>query len=148
MAFHFALEAILRLRRGQENMERLRLEAIASERARTISQLEILSAQFDESQRRFQERMRQDLYGAEVQFEDARAGQIAAAQRALQTRIVELEKMRLKQVAVYIKARQSREVLESLRDRKFAVYRQELLRHEQQDLDDLFLMRQNLDRDE
>jgi len=31
MAFHFPLEAILRLRRGQERMERLKLEAIASE---------------------------------------------------------------------------------------------------------------------
>ncbi len=34
MAFHFPLETILRLRRGLEGMERLKLESLASELAR------------------------------------------------------------------------------------------------------------------
>ena len=34
MAFHFSLEAVLRVRRGQERVERLKLEAILSEPCR------------------------------------------------------------------------------------------------------------------
>jgi flagellar biosynthesis chaperone FliJ len=148
MAFHFSLEAILRLRRGLERMERLKLEAVASEQSLAKRELEIITEQFFESRRRFQERMGQETYASELQFEDARANRVAAAQHALKIRILELEQIWINQVQVYTKARQSREVLENLRDKKFEVYRKELLRHMQQELDDLFLMRQNLFRDE
>ncbi len=67
----------------------------------------------------------------------------------LKTRIVELRTTAARsKLQIYTKARQGREVLESLRDKKFEIYRQEMLRREQQGLDDLFLMRQNLLRDE
>jgi flagellar export protein FliJ len=148
MAFHFPLEAVLRLRRGQERMERLKLEAIASEQAKVRTQLENITQQFLDSRRRFQQRMVQEALGSELQFEDARAEMVAAAQRALKQRILQLEQQRLKQIEVYTKAHQSREILDKLRERKFEVYSQELSRHEQQELDDLFLMRLSLFRDE
>ncbi len=148
MAFHFPLEAILRLRRGLERMERLKLEALASEQARAKRELEIVTEQFIESRRKFQERLVQETYASELRFEDARVDRVAAAQRGLKMRIAELEQLRLKQVQIYTKARQSREVLENLRDKKFEIHRQEMIRREQQGLDDLFLMRQNLLRDE
>ena len=148
MAFYFSLEAILRLRRGQERMERLKLEAIASEQAQARRQLEIMTEQFFESRRRFQQQMGVEKFGSELQFEDARSDRVAAARRALDLRISELEQQRLKQVEAYTKARQGREILENLRSRKFEVYRQMRSRREQQDLDDLFLMRQDLIRDE
>ena len=148
MAFHFPLEAILRLRRGQERMERLKLEAIASEQAQARRQLEFITEQFFESRRRFQQQMGQDTSGSELQFEDARSDRVTAARRALRIRISELEEQRLKQVEVYMKARQSREMLENLRGRKLEVYRKLLSRREQQELDDLFLMRQDLLRDQ
>jgi flagellar biosynthesis chaperone FliJ len=59
-------------------------------------------------------------------------------------RISELEEQRLNQIQAYRKARQNREMFESLRSRKFEIYRQLLSRREQQELDDLFLMRRNL----
>jgi flagellar protein FliJ len=148
MAFHFSLETILRLRRGQERAERLKLEAIASERARARRQLDIMTEQFFESRRRFQQLMVQGTSGSELQFENARSESVAAARRALKTRISELEQQRLKQMEVYMKARQSREILESLRNTKFEVYRQMLSRREQQELDALFLMRQDPFREE
>ncbi len=143
MAFHFSLEAILRLRRGQERVERLKLETIASEQAQAKNQLENLTQQFYESRRRFQRQMGEEMFGAELQFEDARSDRVAAARLALEMRIAELERERLKQVEVYTKAHQSRELLENLRARKFDLYRQTLSRREQQDLDDLFLMRRD-----
>lgn len=148
MAFHFPLEAILRLRRGQERLERLKLEAIASELARARRQLEIMTEQFFESRRRFQQQMGQGTSGSELQFENARSVSVTAARRALNVRILELDRQRLKQVEAYMKARQGREILENLRGRKFEIYRQALSRREQQELDDLFLMRQDLSRDE
>jgi len=148
MAFHFPLEAVLRLRRGQERMERLKLEAIASEQARVRAQLESLTQQFIESRRLFLQQMGQEKLGSELQFEDARTELVAAAQRSLKQRILQLEQQRLKQIEAYTKAHRDREVLDKLRERKFEVYRQELSRHEQQQLDDLFLMRLGLLRDE
>ncbi len=129
-------------------MERLKLEAIASEQARARMQLEGITQQFLDSRRSFQQRMGQDTSGSELQFEDLRAERVAAARRALETHIVELEKLRLRQVEIFTKARQGREILESLRDRKLQAYRQLLSRHEQQQLDDLFLMRLSVLRDE
>jgi len=148
MAFHFPLQAILRLRRGLERMERLKLEAIASELARAKRELEIMTEQFIDSRRKFQKRLVQETYASELIFEVARADRVAAAQRGLKIRIAELEQMRLKQVQIYMKAQQSREVLESLHDKKFEIYRKEMIRLEQQGLDDLFVMRKSLLRDE
>ena len=138
----------MRLRRGQERMERLKLEAIASEQARVRAQLESLTQQFIESRRLFLQQMGQEKLGSELQFEDARTELVAAAQRSLKQRILQLEQQRLKQIEAYTKAHRDREVLDKLRERKFEVYRQELSRHEQQQLDDLFLMRLGLLRDE
>ena len=148
MAFRFPLQAILRLRRGLERMERLKLEAIASELARAKRELEIMTEQFIDSRRKFQKRLVQETYASELIFEVARADRVAAAQRGLKIRIAELEQMRLKQVQIYMKAQQSREVLESLHDKKFEIYRKEMIRLEQQGLDDLFVMRKSLLRDE
>jgi flagellar biosynthesis chaperone FliJ len=148
MAFHFPLEAILRLRRVQERAERLKVEAIASEQAQARNQLENMTQQFLESRRLFQQQLGDEKFGAELQFEDARSDRVTAARRALEMRIAALEQLRLKQLAVYAKAHQSRELLENLRDRKLEMYRQMLSRREQQDLDDLFLMRRDRFDDE
>ena len=148
MAFHFHLEAILRLRRGQERLERLRLEFIASEQARARTTLEAVTERFFGSRRSFQEQMGVAKFGSELQFENARSERVAAARNALEVRISELEQLRLKQVRAYRNARQSREMLENLRSRKFEIYRQWQSRHEQQELDDLFLMRRGVANDE
>jgi flagellar export protein FliJ len=148
MAFHFPLEAILRLRRGQERVERLKLEAIASEQSQARNRFENMTQQFFESRRRFQQQLGDEMFGAELQFEDARSDRVAAARRALEMRVAQLEQQRLNQVETYKRARQSREVLENLRGRKFALYLQMLSRREQQELDDLFLMRKDRFRDE
>jgi len=148
MAFDFPLEAILRLRRGLERMERLKVEALASEQARARNELENITQQFVTDRRQFLERIRQETCGSELQFEAMRAERVEAAQHRLKSRISELEQLRLNQVVAFTKARQNREVLENLRDKKFDIYTQELIRREQQGMDDLFLMRLNLNREE
>ena len=144
MAFHFHLEAILRLRRGQERMERLRLETIAAEQAHVRRRLEIITEEFLESRRAFQEQMAGEKLGVEVQLEAMRGDRVHAARVRLQNSILELEQLRLRQIEVYKRAQQGREMLETLRNRQFEAYRQLLSRREQQQLDDLFLMRCDL----
>jgi flagellar export protein FliJ len=148
MPFQFSLEAILRLRRGQERMERLKLEAIASELAQARRQLDFITEQFLESRRSFQLRLSGEAFGSELRFEDEKSDRVKAASRALEIRISELEQDRLKQVERYSESRRNRELVENLRERRCAVYRQAMNRREQQQIDDLFLMRHDLERKE
>lgn len=148
MAYHFPLEAVLRFRRSQERMERLKLEAILSELARTRALLDQVTQRFFESRRRFQKELGDTLAGSELQFEAMRGKSVASMRVSLRARLVELDKGRLAQMQQYLKARQRREILENLRHRKLDVYRIEQSHREQQQLDDLFLMRSEIPADE
>ena len=147
MSFNFPLEAILRLKRGQERVERTKLEALSSVLAQAKSRLDFIDRDFLETRRNFRQRMSEETYGSELQFEELKSGHVEANRRALESRISELEQARLKQVDAFAKSRRSRETIENLRDEEFHTYRQMMSRREQQQLDDLFLMRLGLDRD-
>lgn len=148
MAFHFSLDAALRVRRGQERVERLKLEAIISEQAQTRATLQEVTEIHFESRRRFQQELGGALAGSELQFEATREANMASVRAALRARLLHLERQRVTQVQVFYKVRRHREVLENLRLRKLDLYRLEQSRREQQQLDNLFLMRQGITRDE
>ena len=148
MAFHFSLEAVLRVRRGQERVERLKLEAILSEEARTWARLEDVGRSQLELRRHFQQELGRGLVGSELQYEAMREANVASLLAALRTRLAELGQQHWAQAQIFIKARQRREVLEHLRLRKLDLYRIDQARREQQELDDLFLMRQGTNSDE
>ena len=148
MAFHFSLEAVLRLRHSQERRERSRLDVILSEIGHTRIQLYEITETSLESRRLFQKQLGGILTGAEIQFESGRVEAIKAARLSLQARLAELDQRRSAQMKTYLKARQRREIIENLRQRKFDIYRMEQTRQEQQGLDDLFLMRLEVPADE
>lgn len=141
MAFRFSLEAVLRVRRGQENAERLKLEAIASELAQAFARYQELTSNSLELLRQFQQRLAGGVAGSEMQLEVERAAIVNAACDSLRAQLLEIEKRRVAQAQIYCRARQNREIVEDLRLRKYDSYRIELGRREQKDLDDLFLMR-------
>ena len=144
MPYHFSLEAVLRLRRSQERVEHLKLEAIVSEQARTRALLDRASGNFLESRRLLRQNLAGTMCGSELQYEFQREERVAAGLRSLRGQLAELEQRRLLQLQRFLKSRQKREILESLRDRKLQVYRMEQSRREQQVLDDLFLMRHEI----
>jgi flagellar export protein FliJ len=148
MALHFSLDAVLRVRRGQERVERLKLEAILSEEASTWARLEEVGRRQLELRRQFQQELGSGLVGSELQYEAMREVSIASLIAALRTRLAELDQQRWVQAQIFIKARQQREVLENLRLRKLELYRIDQARQEQQELDDLFLMRLGTRSDE
>jgi flagellar export protein FliJ len=148
MPFHFSLEAVLRSRRGQERMERLKLESISSELAQARARLEDMKESNLVLRRRLQQDLANTMSGSELQFEATRAARAAYAYTALRARLADLEVHRIAQLQVYMKVRQSREAFEIVLKRQLHFYRLEQSRHEQQDLDDLFLMRQGIAPDE
>jgi flagellar export protein FliJ len=148
MAFHFPLEAVLRLRLSQERRERLRLDIIVSEILHTRAQLTQISETSLQSRREFQEQLGDTLTGAEIQFASGRIEAIQAARISLQARLAELDERRAAQIKMYLKARQHREIIENLRQRKLDLYRIEQTRREQQELDDIYLMRLEVPTDE
>jgi flagellar export protein FliJ len=148
MKFHFSLEAVLRLRRGQERAERLKLEAIIFDQAKTRAQWEKLTQSHFELRRQFQRNLGNGLVGSELQYEAMREAGVTALRVSLSARLEELDQQRRAQAQIFKKARQHREVLEDLRLRKLDLYRIEQGRREQKELDDLFLMRQGMKSDE
>jgi flagellar export protein FliJ len=141
MAFHFSLESVLRVRRGQERNARLKLEAIVSEQSAARAKLEEITETGIVLKRRFQDELKNILKGSELQFEATRESNLELSRTWIRSRVAELEQQRLAQVKIFLDARRSREVLESVRLQKLELYRIESLRQEQQELDDLFLMR-------
>ena len=141
MAFHFSLESVLRVRRGQERSARLKLEAIVSEQSAARAKLEQITETGIVLKRRFQDELKNILKGSELQFEATRETNLELSRTRIRSRFVELEQQRQAQVRIYLDARRNREVLESVRLQKFDLYRIESLRREQQELDDMFLMR-------
>lgn len=141
MAFQFALEAVLRVRRTQERAERLKLESIIAEEQRAQARLRETIERSFEQHRQFQRRLTGGMAGTELQFEMEREARVKAACHELRNQIVELEKRRIAQVQIYYPARRNLELVENLRQRKLEDYRTEQARREQQDLDALFLLR-------
>ena len=141
MAYHFSLESVLRVRRGQERSARLKLEAIVSEQSAARAKLEQITETGLVLKRRFQDELKNILKGSELQFEVTRESNLELSRTRIRSRFVDLEQQRLAQVRICLDARRNREVLESVRLQKLERYRIESLRREQQDLDDLFLMR-------
>src|SRR3989304_8339900 len=77
MAFHFSLEAILKLRKAQERAESLKLDVIILEQRRIQTQLDAQREASIHSQRRLQQQLEEILTGSELQFQDAcRAGSL------------------------------------------------------------------------
>ena len=142
MAFHFSLETVLRVRRGQERSARLKLEAIVSEQSAARAKMEQIAETGIVLKRRFQDQLKNVLKGSELQFEATRESSLALSRTRIRSRVLELEQQRLAQLRIFLDARRNREVLESVRLQKFDLCRIESLRREQQELDDLFLMRQ------
>lgn len=139
MAFRYALQSILQLRRSLERQEEQRLFALASMVGRLRATLE--SLQQDDLVRRRAEltEMEQFSSGAQMQFRAVcdTASQFAIQRTASQLR--EAERLRHEQLQVYQEARQKREIFESLRERQESLHQREQARRLQQHADEAYL---------
>jgi len=140
MAFRFSLQPVLKLRQSFERLEQLRLLAITAMVVRVRGEIAALERESRIARQRLQERLAAGMAGAEVHYEAVCEKLRSDHKRNLETQLEGLERRQAKQRLAYQMARQKREILENLRQRRWEEYRHEQARREQQALDELFLL--------
>lgn len=140
MAFRFSLQPLLRLRASYERAEYLRLLGLAGIITKIRRQIESLDQESRSARARMRLKLAAGMHVGEIQFEAACEKVRNDQSRMLSARLADLIVREEKQRVAYQTARQKREILENLRDRQFAAYRREQARHEQQVLDELYLL--------
>jgi len=141
MPFRFNLDAVLRFRESVERTEEAILRRLVGE----IADVELEIKQVDLKQIQLREQRERDLsqtvpgvHLTEIAEHEMLLRQVASD---LRSQLAQLESKQIKQMAVYQAARQDRQVLSELRDRKQRAHVLDQRRQEQKTLDDLFLSR-------
>lgn len=140
MPFHFSLQPILKLRLSYERLERLRLLGLVAVMVRVREEMAALEQESADARRRLQRTLGTGLAGVELQLEAACEKLRADRKQALEARLADLSQKHEKQRLIYLSARQKREILENLRDRKWEEYRREQNRREQRQVDEMYLL--------
>jgi flagellar export protein FliJ len=141
MAFHFSLGALLRLRESLERQELQKLQICAANVARVRTDIESLDAEIEAAQREVFEQTATGISGAELQMAAISDGIRRQTRTSLLAKLAEFELAWKKQQVRFAEARQRREILSNLRQRQLAAYQLEWSRREQQQIDELFLIR-------
>lgn len=142
MAFHFTLEAVLRLRQSLEDRELLRLRALLARRAALLQEREeIRQTGLDlqgETKRALQQ---QPTPAVEIHFAMARWQGLERRQQVIGEQLHELDPAIAQQRSLFEQQRRNRQVLETLRDAQLRDYRLLQQRREQARLDEMHLLR-------
>lgn len=141
MPFHFALSSLLRLRESLEKAELQRLQIIAAQLAQVRVEIDSVDAEIEASRRQMLEQVSVEISGAELHIAVLSDSVRQEHRMGLLERRDELEKARQEQQIRYNEARQRREILSNLRQRQLSAYQREQARREQQQIDELFLIR-------
>lgn len=141
MAFVFSLRTLLRLRELRETAELQTLRSLASEVAALQAEIEALETAGAEHQRGLWRDSLQGVSGADLHMHLRRQTVVRERRELLAQKLKDLEKAREAQQAIYMRARQEREALSTLREQHLAIYEEEHSRREQRQIDDLFLVR-------
>lgn len=141
MAFRFSLEPVLRLRAGYERLEKLRLLALAGVLARIRDEIAVVAREEAVLRQTRRESLSRGTTAAEIQLGTFADMARAKRNRELAERAVAIQRQHAKQMRVYQLARQKREILENLRERRRQEYERELARKQQQELDETYLLR-------
>ncbi len=140
MRFHFALEAVLRVRSIREDQQRNRLLAANAECDRLRSQLDAIEQDHARRKAMVSAQMISGMWGAELQY-DAECRRQAQTLRARV--LVDLEqagKRARQENEKYLSLRRDRRAMEALRDDAQRQFELEQRRREQLALDEMFLL--------
>jgi flagellar biosynthesis chaperone FliJ len=142
MAFHFTLEAVLRLRQSLENRELLRLQSLLTRRAFLLRELEeSQQLRLNLQQGTKQAMLQRPTPAVEIHFAMARLHALEWQQQIIHQQLRELEAAIVEQRSRFQQERRKRDMLESLRDAQLRDYQQMQRRREQAQLDELHLLR-------
>lgn len=141
MPFRFSLASVLKLRGTLEHRELLALERRYAELAAAQGRLWEAEKVIVAAREQRERQLRNGTTAIEIQFGLEHANQLERNRAALHTALQETQRILREQLTRYRKARQERDVLEELRKRQFEVYRREQDKIEQNQRDELFLLR-------
>jgi flagellar export protein FliJ len=141
VSFRFPLQPVLRLRKSLEHLERQRLEIVTHQLAKLREESERLKKEQGAAAERLAKAMERGLTSVELHYELACSQARERRQIALAKGIAALVQQRQSQIVAFRHARQQRQILDNLRNRQLEIYEQLEARREQQQLDDLFLIR-------
>jgi flagellar export protein FliJ len=140
MPFRFSLQAVLRCRESFEHRERQRLQMITREVVKVQQQRDEAKLDRTNALDQLQKKLQQGMTVVEMHFELACDRSRVRRIAALNDQFTKLGNLRRRQLDVFRKAQQQRQVLENLRDRQRAAYWLIQTRREQQQMDDRFLI--------
>jgi len=143
MAFRFPLQALLRVRQSCEERERRRLALLNTQIAGLHQTHDSLNQERVLAWTQLSNGLTAGMSGAELQFEVASMATRAYRQEELKKQIARLRQERIVQERSFREAQKQRKILDNLRERKLRNYLQVRGRHEQQQIDDLFMLRRS-----
>lgn len=143
MAFRFALESVLRLRVSHERQEQARLELAAQHLYAAREKCESLKKEHEALEENFRKTMSAGMDASDLHFYLSSKSGLIAAEAEAEREAAEAAKLWNDQRLKFLRARQDREVIASIRQRQHQEYIVEQNRREQQQLDDLFAMRRS-----
>lgn len=141
MAFRFTLAAVLKYREALEQRELTALEKTQQEI--TFLEMQIQKAEEDLSllEQRHGEELKRGMPAIHLQGALEQENAIIRLREDLAKKQEELRSKRLEILKAYEEARQKRQLLERLHDRRLGEYTRQQVKAEQATLDDLFLAR-------
>ncbi len=141
MPFRFPLASVLKLRGTLEHRELLVLERRYAELAAAQGRLWEAEKAIVVAREQRERQLQNGTTAIQIQFALEHANQLERNRTALHAALLETQRILREQLTVYRKARQERDVLEELRKRQFDVYRRAQDKIEQNQKDELFLLR-------
>jgi flagellar export protein FliJ len=146
MPFRFALQALLHLRQSLEHQQELRLRAANQQVAQMQEGIERVEGRRRELQETQSRELGQGMTAAELRFSLECEAQLLRYKNELHQQLIRMQQLREQQRELFQQARIARETLEAVRDRQWQAYRQDSVRREQRDLDEMFLLRPQASR--
>jgi flagellar export protein FliJ len=141
MVFQFSLETVYRLRKSLERQEEQRLSQVSHDVARARLRLKQLDFEFAETQRQWRAELATANLAPALHFGVVCEASYSLARKAAFTELNAAIERRAEQLQRYRQARQKREILASLRAQYFEKYQLEFARRQQQQMDELYLLR-------
>jgi len=141
MAFRFPLQTVLRLRQNLERQQELLLHKANQEVLTVARQIADLDTGMAENARHRSLQLQAGVTGAELHFDLLCQTMLLQARNDLERRSAEMQRARDSQAECFRRARQQREVIETLHHHQLQLHRQREARQEQRSADDLFLLR-------
>ena len=141
MAFRFALESVLRLRVSYERQEQARLELASQNLYAAREKCDVLKKEQSTLEANFRKMMADGMNTSDLHFYLSSKLGLEVAEAQATRAAEEAWKLWNEQRLKFLRARQDREVIASIRQRQHQEYVVEQNRREQQQIDDLFAMR-------